>query len=259
MKPADSSGEAGGTLVQLVRAEHIKLRRTFAGHLWWVVAALGAACSLGLTFAVPESAKAKGADPAMEFVSVSVKLWAALFLPLLAVMRCAAAGQVEFANRGLKHLFALPVPRTRVFVAKAVSAGIALTSASALFFLLTALAGLQRGVLSPDLAQAAWAEGAGRAAAILWAGLALAAMQVAISANVASYAAVVSLGIGLLVLSMAAGPLLGALSIYYPWSIASTVATLPLSATQPLLVWGGGLIALSLAAGAAVFRRRQAL
>jgi pimeloyl-ACP methyl ester carboxylesterase len=106
-------------LGRALHAETLKLKRTLALRLTVVAPALVAL--LGILVQSVSVIRGRGNPAASLWESLawsSLTLWAVFLLPLLITLQTTLLAGIEHAERQWKHLFALPVPRTTIYVAK---------------------------------------------------------------------------------------------------------------------------------------------
>lgn len=140
---------AHATWRRMIAAEFLKLRRTRVLDL----ALLAPLAPAGLTLLIGLAAEIKPtADKNVwtMLATPATDVWSVLMLPLLAALLAALLAHIETANGQWKHLYALPLSRSRLYLVKSmVLLGL---TATATLVLLTALmlAGVLLGFLRPE-------------------------------------------------------------------------------------------------------------
>lgn len=252
--PADHRATLAGAL----RAERIKLRRSFAVTLVLIVPGVASLITAALKHLISVNPHAPE-QAASAYVVLCLSIWGMLFGQMHVILRCAAAGQVEFANRGLKHLFALPVSRRTIYTAKALMAAASVTAAMLVYLGLATIIGFAQGLLTFQTPTQLWSDAALQVALALLAMLALCSLHLALSVNLASFAAVTGLGFACTLFSFSGQQAFDHLAVYVPWCMPATISRVP-QATQTLAaVWAIGLIAISCLVGVRLFERRTSL
>lgn len=172
-------------------------------------------------------------------------LWTYFVLPMTIAALAALIAQIEHAPRAWDHLFALPVSRVRVIIAKAVMLMILIAAETAGLLLLVLLLGVLAGL---DASAFPWSA-LGALAAMTWLAAALmAVIQLWVALAVRSFVAPVGLGLaGTFAVVAAMG---GPVSAVLPWGMP--LATLPVQGGSPLpaLLTGflGGMLLVPVAA-----------
>lgn len=256
--PPDGRGRLarlGGAL----RAERLKLRRSLAATLVGLVPAVAALVALAVKSLVPVDVHAEPALAARFYLSLCLSNWGLLFVQVHVVLRSAATGQVEFANRGLKHLFALPVSRRTIYAAKALDVAGSACAACLAFFALAVAIGFAQHTLSLQLPAQVWAAAALQAALLMLATLALCSVQVALAVNLASFVAVTGVGFGATLFGLFGQMALGRHALYFPWHMPSAIVNAPADARLGACAWALALVAASSVVGARWFERRVEL
>jgi ABC-2 type transport system permease protein len=199
----------------------LKLRRTLA--LWMTFIAplviVGLAFVVMLSPAVP--ARGRTSDGAWQMlVRNAAALWTVLMLPLFVTLECALTAGLEHGNRQWKHIYALPIPRWSVYVAKMVTNLWLLALAAALWVGLTAAAGAilvyARPALHMEL-KIPWRHLLFLGSATTCAALLVWAIQSWISLRWRSFTVSVSFGISVTVISFVVAQ--SKYAPVYPWSM----------------------------------------
>jgi lantibiotic transport system permease protein len=230
------------SLIRVLRAETLKLKRTLAFRMIFVAPLLVAT----LQFFITWNQKRVGADFQLwgAIPKGALGVWAVFMLPLLITLETALINGVEHAEKQWKHLFALPVPRHAVYAAKFL---IAQTLAAASTLILSALivvAGLALARLRPELPHAGpipygWIL---KHAAFVWlAAWLIIAIHTWVSVRWPGIALALGSGIGGTFFALfAAGARLGK---YYPWLLPVNVFLEDRFAAALLLGAVGGVMA----------------
>ena len=139
------------TLGGALSSEMIKLKRTLA--LWLVIALPAVIVFLFFLnylqrgeFLVP-----KDADRWMWLAQNVFVLWSMVFLPLFIALEAALVSGLEHSQKNWKHLFALPVPRWRLYAAKLLAVLAVVGLGQIAIWGCTMLAGLGLRFLKPGL------------------------------------------------------------------------------------------------------------
>lgn len=138
------------SLIRVLHAELLKLKRTLAFRMIFVAPLLVAM----LQFFVVYRQRKFGADFKLwEMVPKgSLSVWAIFMLPLLVTLETALINGIEHGEKQWKHLFALPIPRHAVYIAKWIVAQTLAAASTLILVALTVLAGLALMRLRPELA-----------------------------------------------------------------------------------------------------------
>jgi hypothetical protein len=133
-------------------AECLKLRRTLALWLAPIAPLVIVALQIAIVLQRQEYYQQHPIpDPWAYYGEQTVFLWTLLMLPLFITLETALLANVEHSNQQWKHLFALPVPRNAVYVAKQISGmGIIGLGVAALYAYMV-LSGLALRVVTPGL------------------------------------------------------------------------------------------------------------
>jgi hypothetical protein len=105
-------------LVRAFWAEALKLRRTLA---FWLAIIVPAAILLlyFILYSRPSGADLlSGRDSWLWMAQNSLILWSMIMLPLFIALEAALLAGIEHRSESWKHLFALPVPRSSIYIAK---------------------------------------------------------------------------------------------------------------------------------------------
>ena len=139
-------------LLRALHAELLKLKRTLAFRVIFVLPLLVALLQF---FIVLRTKKFPAEFDLWHTIGTSsLQIWAVFMMPLLIALETALLNGIEHSDRQWKHIFALPVPRHAVYVAKVIVAqGLILISTLTLS-LLTVVAGIVATYLRPELTNA---------------------------------------------------------------------------------------------------------
>lgn len=242
-------------LVRALHAEALKLKRTLALRMVVVAPLLVAALQFMIVWERGVDAKFDLWDT---LSNVSLSAWAVFVFPLLITLTSALVCGIDHGERNWKHLFALPVPRQSVYVAKLLVALVLAGVGTAILAVLTILTGWFFVRIRPELAAAA-APPYGfivKHAAMSWlAAWWIIAIQAWVSIRWSSFTLACSVGIaGTFFAVFAAGARLGA---YYPWLLPINVLSKERVATALVLGIAGGIVAAI--AGCVEWSRRDVL
>lgn len=105
------------TLSRALSAEILKIKRTLA--LWMAI--ITPLAIVGLMFfgsLLQHGRTAAGVKAWDWFPQIIFSLWSLLMLPLFVTLETALLGELESAEKHWKHLFALPISRTALYMAK---------------------------------------------------------------------------------------------------------------------------------------------
>jgi lantibiotic transport system permease protein len=136
-------------LYRALEAEVLKLKRT--PSLLIAVAAPAVVCLVYAMMMLTQGRDAVRPDPWRSLIGNTGSLWVLLMLPLVVVTVTALWASFEHGDALWKHLFALPVPRPAVYVAKWLLS-LAVVTASTLFLAVCeAIMGMVMGLFLPQL------------------------------------------------------------------------------------------------------------
>jgi len=248
-------------LLRALRAETLKLRGSLAAWMCLVApATVVALYVLQLSFSRVPAHFSGGPEKSWFMLSQSVMgLWLFLMLPLFITLQAALLAGLDHAERGWKHLLALPVPRSVHYLAKlALLAAMVLAAFLALLALLP-LAGWVLMQTQPKLGLAGWPDGVWllrTAGAGFLASLMMVALHTWLAIRWRSFTVAVAVGMSATV----AGFLIGQserFGHWWPWSMPLQVLAGEGVWTGFVMVAGvtGGLVVAAL--GLADFLRRE--
>ncbi len=253
------------TITRAISAEMLKLRRTLAIKMVFVAPIAVVLFTLFIASQAPFTTLQQGprVDPWRVLTRINLQFWGLLMLPLYVTLQTALIAGLDHADNQWKALFARPVPRWTIYVAKLLIV-IAMATISA-FVLVVAIAaegeffrwydaGLGFSAAPPIrvlLRQAAQMTGLGFLFLTIqhWVSLRWRSFSVAVGVGVVATIA----GMAML---LAAGPY-GGWPQYFPWSLPTLViARTPVDLTTALA--GTALAGLAMAAvGCVDFCQRE--
>jgi ABC-2 type transport system permease protein len=236
-------------LLRLLRLELLKLRFTLATTLCLVAPTLVALVATVIALRQPGTGWSV-------LVTNSVGLWAYFVLPMTTAALAALVAQVEHGPRCWDHLFALPIRRSPLIIAKALVLMLMLGAMSALLLALCFALGVLAGALGSIHAAAGdfpWPSALAMLAASWLASWLMAILQLWVALRFRSFVPPIALGLaGTFVVVAAMG---APQSVVIPW--AMPLAALGLPGGNPafaLLAGGLGGIALMFAMAAHLAR-----
>src|SRR5262245_13844118 len=140
------------SLIRVLHAETLKLKRTLAFRMIFVAPLLVAA----LQFFVIWNQRRPGADFNLRGMisRASLSVWAVFMLPLLITLETALINGVEHGEKQWKHIFALPVSRHAVYTAKLLIAQALAAASTLILCALILIVGLAGAPLRPGLPHA---------------------------------------------------------------------------------------------------------
>lgn len=106
-------------MIALFRATHaelLKLKRTLA--LWLAFVTPLAIVALMFVGSLSQPGKPSDAHAWEGFAQIVFVFWSLLMLPLFITLETALLGELESTEKHWKHLFALPIPRSALYLAK---------------------------------------------------------------------------------------------------------------------------------------------
>lgn len=231
------------SLLRALQAELLKLKRTLAFRVIFVLPFFVALLQF---FVIWRTKKfAAGFDLWQTHPTNSFQIWAIFMMPLLITLETALLNGIEHSDKQWKHLFALPVPRSSIYLSKfIVSSGLIFTSTMVLA-LLTVIVGVVAVSLKPELAAITGPVPyftIAKQATLVWlAGWLITAIQTWISMRWASFAIALGAGIGGTFFALFAAS--ASLGKYYPWLLPMNVFLEGRFTTALVLGIGGGVVA----------------
>ena len=243
-------------LLRALHAELLKLQRTIAFRVIFVMPCFVAL----LEFFVLWKTKKLPADFSLwrTHPTNSLQIWAVFMMPLLITLETALLNGIEHSDRQWKHLFALPVPRHAVYLAKFVVAqGLTLVSTFVLA-VLTVVVGLIATHLRPEFANVGPAPYGwiAKYALLVWlAAWLMIAIHTWISMRWSGFPIALGVGIaGTFFALFAAGAWIGK---FYPWLLPLNLFLDGRFTSALVLGVGGGIVAAVL--GCVEFVRRDVM
>lgn len=230
------------SIFRVLHAELLKLKRTLAFRMIFVLPLLVALLQF---FALWRTRKFGADFKLWETLPTNMLgIWAIFMMPLLITLETALLNGIEHSDRQWKHIFALPIPRHTVYLAKFAVAQ-ALIAVSTLFLcVLTVLIGLAIMRLRPELAHSGpvvyvWLA---KYAAFVWlAAWLIIAIHTWVSMRWSGFVVALGTGIGGTFFALFAAS--ASLGKYYPWLLPMNVFTGERFSVALLLGGVGGAIA----------------
>lgn len=221
-------------MTNLLRIELFKLRGTLSPLLCVLAPALVAVVALLIALRQPQ----QGWTP---LLINTLGLWCYFVLPMVVAALAALLAQIEHGPRAWDHLFALPISRSGVVLAKAAVLMILIGTMSMLLMVLCFVIGLLAGeVVAPvfTLDSFPWKKAAGMAGAAWAASTLMAVLQLWVALRFRSFVVPVALGLaGTFVVVAAMG---APESIVLPW--AMPLGTISMPQGNPLAALAVGLL-----------------
>jgi len=230
------------SLIRVLRAEMLKLKRTLAFRMVFVAPLLVAT----LQFFIIWNQKRFGASFNLweTLPKGMLAVWAVFMLPLLITLETALINGVEHGEKQWKQIFALPIPRYAVYTAKLLVAQALAAASTLILCALTVLAGLSIARLRPDLPNTSaipyvWIL---KHAAFVWlAAWLIISIHTWVSIRWPGFALALGAGIGGTFFAIFAAS--ARMGKYYPWLLPVNVFTEGRFATALLLGAVGGVVA----------------
>lgn len=221
-------------MTNLLRIELFKLRGTLSPLLCVLAPALVAVVALLIALRQPQ----QGWTP---LLINTLGLWCYFVLPMVVAALAALLAQIEHGPRAWDHLFALPISRSGVVLAKAAVLMILIGTMSMLLVVLCFAIGLLAGeVVAPvfTLDSFPWKKAVGMAGAAWAASTLMAVLQLWVALRFRSFVVPVALGLaGTFVVVAAMG---APESIVLPW--AMPLGTISMPQGNPLVALAVGLL-----------------
>ena len=139
--------------ISSIKNEFIKLKRTFAFWLTIISAIL-----FPILFFIAYFLKHKtntpeiGINPWEKFMTTQIENSIPFFIPMFIVLITSLIMQIEHKSLGLKHLFALPIPKWSVYFGKLTIVIFAIITTYVYYYIAILLTGALLGLIYPDLA-----------------------------------------------------------------------------------------------------------
>jgi hypothetical protein len=241
-------------MFRVLHAELLKLKRTIAFRVIFVLPLLVAL----LQFFALWRARKVGADFKLweTLPNNMLSIWAIFMMPLLITLETALLNGIEHSDKQWKHIFALPIPRHTVYLAKFVVAQALIAISTLALCVLTVLVGLAIMYLRPELAHSSpvrygWLA---KYAAMIWlAAWLIIAIHTWVSIRWSGFAMALGTGIGGTFFALFAAS--ASVGKYYPWLLPMNVLNAERFTVALLLGGIGGAIAALL--GCLEFVRRD--
>ena len=238
-------------MLTVLNVEIRKLNRSLA-----LLLAVAAPCLIGI-FAFFNITRFKQPGPWDQWLMTSIGVWAFFMLPMSVTALTALVGQMQHAPRSWDHLRALPLPRWRIYAAKAICV-VGLVAAMSVLNLLVTWGAIElasvikpaiRPTGHPDFLAAGWL-----LAKVLAAALLMIAIQFWAALRFPSFVPALALGIGgtfFAVVATAAKQ-----GVFFPWQMAVNVMGAGWRHDTALAL-GAGLGSLALIAAVVHLARRE--
>lgn len=242
------------SLLHALHAELLKLKRTLAFRVIFVLPFFVALLQFFIIWRTKKFAP--GFDLWETHPTNSFQIWAVFMMPLLITLETALLNGIEHADKQWKHIFALPVPRHAVYLAKFVVAQGLILISTLVLALLTILVGLAATYLRPELANQGpvpylWIIGQ---AMLVWlAAWFIIAIHTWISIRWAGFPIPLGAGIGGTFFALFAAA--ASIGKYYPWLLPMNIFLEGRFRMALVLGIGGGIVAAFL--GCLEFVRRD--
>ena len=228
-------------LLRALSAESIKLKRTLA--LWLVAGAPAVVILLTIFVALNQAKGGARVDVLRAMNQGAIGVWSVFMLPLFIVLETALVSAIDHNAKSWKHIYALPVPRWSIYVAKLLMGLALVTASSVIFWLGLVTTGLILRFLWPAtyfINANIWVE-IFKPLAIIWlAALLIFALHTWISIRWSSFALTTGIGVtGVFFALFAASAWVGK---YYPWLLPLNSRAPGREAMALILGIGGGII-----------------
>jgi hypothetical protein len=213
------------TLIRILDAERLKLKRTLA--LWMAfIAPLSVALYIAVAFLLGGEEMLPPSHEGVwsEFLQVVSIFWALLMLPLFATLQTALLGGLEHRNGQWKHLYALPVPRWAVVLAKQMLAAALMALSHAALIVFAVAGGWMLWLLRPGLgfhAAIPWGPFLQRVGAVYLASWLILAVHTWVGLRWRNFVVALAVGIVLTVAGMIA--INSRWGSFYPWALAGGI------------------------------------
>ena len=225
-----------------LHAELLKLKRTLAFRVIFVLPFLVALLQF---FIVLRTKKFPQGFKLWETIGTSsLQIWAVFMMPLLIALVTALLNGIEHSDKQWKHLFALPVPRSSIYLSKFVVAQGLMFISTFVLGLLVVVVGVASTYLKPELANAEpvpflWIA---RQTACVWlASWLIIAIHTWISMRWAGFPIALGAGIGGTFFALFAAS--ASLGKYYPWLLPMNIFIEGRFTTALVLGISGGVVA----------------
>ena len=174
----------------------------------------------------------------------SLQIWAVFMMPLLITLETALLNGIEHSDKQWKHIFALPVPRSAVYLSKFIVAQGLIFLSTLVLALLIVIVGLVATYMRPELANTGpvpygWIA---KQAAFVWlASWLIVAIHTWISMRWSGFPVALGAGIGGTFFALFAAS--ASLGKYYPWLLPMNIFIEGRFAMALILGIGGGIVA----------------
>jgi hypothetical protein len=253
------------TLVRVLRAELLKMRRTIALKMVVLAPAVVLLLILFMASEAPFSTLHRNGvrNEWANLVRLNLWFWALLMLPLYITLETALLAGIDHSDNQWKSLFARPVPRWTFFVAK-LTAAVAMTGISTFLLLCgMVLSGLVLPHLEPQLhfdTPVPWAAMLQQSSQIF--GLVMLALTIQhwVSLRWRSFSVAIGTGIiGTVIgfFAAAAGQQVGGWPQYFPWALPILVVAKQPHNIPQILAFSSALAIVVAVAGCWEFCRRE--
>ena len=235
------------SMIRALGAERLKMKRTLA--LW--LAIIAPAVIVGLQFADVfmrgQYYLTEGMNPWPWLARRTLGFWALLMHPLFVALETALLASLEHRNNHWKHLFALPVPRWAIYVAKQITGmaliGLSLVALSAF----TVAAGFVLRFIRPGLHfgnDVPWQQILGQSGRIFLASWLIISLHTWVATRFKSFTLALGFGIAMTIIGFMV--ILADWGRFYPWALPLIVSDAFGKDAQPIaeLMMGsiGGVI-----------------
>lgn len=238
----------------MLKVEAMKLNRSLAALL-----AVAAPLLIGI-FLFFNILRGQKAMPWEMWIGSSIGIWAFFMLPMSVTALTALVAHMEHGPRAWDHLRALPVPRWRIYAAKAVCVLAVVAVMTALNLVVTVAAIEAAAAIKPAIAPTGDPElmrHAALALKVFLAGFLLTAIQLWTALRFASFVPALALGIGGTFFSVVATA--AKQGVFFPWQMPVNMLTTEAWRVNTALGLGFGLGLVVLVAMMAHLGRREVL
>lgn len=239
-------------MLPVLQTELIKLHRSLA-----LLLALAAPGLIGL-FLLLNGLRDGQQQPWEIWLTTGSGIWAFFMLPMSVTALTGLVGQAEHAPRAWDHLRTLPIPRWRIYGAKAVMVLAVVAFMSALTLALTLGAGGLVGVIRPENAPTGvldFVAAAGLMTRITLAAVLMIAIQFFLAVRFASFVPGLVLGIAGTFFSVVATS--SRIGLFLPWQMPVNILASDAWRAQTALGLGLGLGLVALGLSVAILARRD--
>jgi len=198
--------------------------------------------------------------PWAQWMQMATAVWAYFMLPMSVTALTALVAHMEHGPRAWDHLRALPVPRWRIYAAKAVCVVALVTAMTGLNLLLTWGAVSAAAAIKPAVAPTGALDWTGVLAInlkVVAAATLLTAIQLWTALRFASFVPALALGIGGTFFSVVATS--AKEGVFFPWQMPINMLASEAWRVETALALGGGLGLVALALAIAHLARREVL